>query len=189
MKNSGIIRMVNEVVNFEESFTKILDAIENTNVKKECKAPFDTYMGTLKDLHGPVGEMWGIMKRAKYDLMASLNEVRVDRPSVINSIDAMINIVITQSPNDPSRSLKVFEIRVGGEKEWVCAYTNIGAIKVHSAITDMDLVEYEDTDEVIEIPENKWPEMRIMGDGDTLNTFEQYMKKAMKPDIIATSLT
>lgn len=87
--------------------------------------------------------------------------------------------------------LKIFELRWTGEKEWVCAYTNIHALRVLCNITDIDLTDMNDTDEIIEVPKEKWPEMTIRNsdsDPEDITTFEDYMKKATGPDIIAGTM-
>lgn len=94
--------------------------------------------------------------------------------------------------------LKIFELRWTGEKEWVCAYTNIHALRVLCNITDIDLTDMNDTDEIIEVPKEKWSELYIKNmDFDELNdpedwkqmSFEEYMKDKTLPDIIATTIS
>lgn len=92
--------------------------------------------------------------------------------------------------------MKIFELDWSGEKEWVAANTNIEALKTHSAITGTDLVDYDDEDSIVEVPEEKWPEMRVINNEYDENdpddwkekTFEQWMKEHTKPDIIAGTL-
>lgn len=92
--------------------------------------------------------------------------------------------------------LKIFELRwtSQGEKEWVCARTNIEALKVYLSITDTNIIDLDDTDEIVEIPKEKWGELKIRnsdsyGDDDWDEmTFEEYMKDQLKPDIIAGTM-
>lgn len=90
------------------------------------------------------------------------------------------------------KELKIFELRwtSQGEKEWVCAYTNINALVTYLCITDTDMADLDYQDEIIEIPRNKWPEMSIRTDqkDGIEKTFEEYMKTATIPDIIATTI-
>lgn len=87
------------------------------------------------------------------------------------------------------KELKIFEIRSGGEKQWICAYTNIQALKILLNLEDTGLNEYDDKDEIVEIPKEEWPKMLIRNsDEDDFTTFEEYMKTATNPDIIATTI-
>lgn len=97
-----------------------------------------------------------------------------------------------------SKELKVFELRWNnsGEKEWMCAYTNIQALKEYCSITSTDLIDMDDVDEVVEIPKDKWSEYNINNseydetdpDDWKQKTFEEYMKEATAPDIIAGTM-
>lgn len=92
---------------------------------------------------------------------------------------------------------KIYEIQINGEKEWVCADTAIEALKTYKSITDCDLSDFENDDDIVEIPKEKWAEMNIVdteGDYDDktgypiIMTFAEYMEKEAKvSDIIATT--
>lgn len=86
--------------------------------------------------------------------------------------------------------MKIFEINweSQGEKEWVAAETNLHALKVYCRITDMSIDDFEDTDEIIEIPKNKWSKYKIKMEGDVEITFKQYMRANNTPDIIAGTM-
>jgi hypothetical protein len=86
------------------------------------------------------------------------------------------------------KELKVFEFRWDsqGEKDWVCAYTNLHAIQTYLWITDANVMDFGPGDEVVEIPKEKWPEMKITHsakEGD-FQTFENYMATQTTADII-----
>lgn len=97
-----------------------------------------------------------------------------------------------------SQELKVFEIKLAqqGEREWVCAYTNLNAVQTYLWITGVNIMDFHKEDEVIEVPKEKWPEMTIRnsdhdpGDPESkeTETFEEYMKRATGPDIIAGTM-
>ena len=80
-----------------------------------------------------------------------------------------------------------------GEREWVAAHTTVEAIKVYCSATDMDLTDFDDEDEIVMIPREKWSGMVIYNadydkaDPDDLKykTFEQWMAENSRPDIIA----
>lgn len=88
--------------------------------------------------------------------------------------------------------MKIFEINweSQGEKEWVSAETNIQALKVYCRITDMDLNDFEDSDSITEVPEEKWSEYTIRSEMDENNTttFSEWMKNNRSPDIIAGTM-
>lgn len=95
------------------------------------------------------------------------------------------------------QELKIFELKCGGERIWVSGYTNIHALKVICSHESSDISDYEESDEIIEVPKDKWPEMTIRNSDYNSNdpedwetkTFEEYMKDQKIPDIIATTLT
>lgn len=92
---------------------------------------------------------------------------------------------------------KIYEIQINGEKEWVCADTVIEALKAYCSITDMSLVDFENDDEIIEVPKDKWGDMSIVdveaerdedGDFPLIMSFREYMEKeATSADIIAST--
>jgi len=92
---------------------------------------------------------------------------------------------------------KIYEIQISGEKEWVCADTAIEALKAYSSITDITLTDFEDDDDIVEVPKEKWSEMNIVdtdgkmddeGNYPVVMTFSEYMEKeATSADIIATT--
>lgn len=59
--------------------------------------------------------------------------------------------------------LKVFEIRwtSQGEKEWVAAHTNIEALIYYCDLTSMSISDFDEEDEIVEVPESQWAEMKI----------------------------
>ena len=94
--------------------------------------------------------------------------------------------------------LKVFELRWNAqeEKEWVADFTNIGALKTYCSITSTDLIDMDDADEIVEVPESEWPKMTIKNtdfdpedpnDKET-QTFAEWMDGRTEPDIIAGTM-
>lgn len=87
--------------------------------------------------------------------------------------------------------MKIFEIRweSQGEKEWVAAYTNLHAIKVYCSITDMNIDDFDDDDEIVEVPKKDWSKYDVKQEGDDrVITFKQWMEENKKPDIIAGTM-
>lgn len=84
--------------------------------------------------------------------------------------------------------MKIFEFQINDEKDWVCANTIFHALKTHNSITGMDLIDFEDSDDIIEIPEEKWGEYRVTDeDGGEESTFKEYMVGQIESTIIATT--
>lgn len=90
---------------------------------------------------------------------------------------------------------KLFELKYNGEHEWISALTNIEALKTWSETTDCSLIELDDTDEIIEIPESQWASLTITNtdrdiddqDDWETQTLEQYMKTVSFSQIIGGS--
>jgi hypothetical protein len=86
--------------------------------------------------------------------------------------------------------MKIFEIQWSnqGEKEWVAAETIINALKIYSSITDVDITDFEKSDDVIEIPEADWDKYSVkMEEGDTI-TFRKWVELYNGNDIIAGTM-
>lgn len=88
--------------------------------------------------------------------------------------------------------MKIFEIRFEKEQEkaWVYALTNIDAIKTYCSVSGADLVEFDETDTVFELPEEKWSEYTVIDNeyDEVANiTFNQWVEKNknLGSDIIA----
>lgn len=87
--------------------------------------------------------------------------------------------------------MKIFEIRwtSQGEKEWVAADTNIEALKKYCQITSVDLDDFDDQDEIIELPKSEWGKYTVKDEDDQrVITFKQWMKENKHPDIIAGTM-
>lgn len=58
--------------------------------------------------------------------------------------------------------MKVFEIKWNdGEKEWISAESFIGAIKFYCSETSFDVSDFDDEDEIREVPKEEWDKMKI----------------------------
>lgn len=98
----------------------------------------------------------------------------------------------------PETKLKVFELRWNkqDEKEWICAHTNIEALKTYLSMTSTDIVDLDDEDEIVEIPESEWSKITIRNSEYDENdpedfesqTIEEYMRDQLRPDIIAGTM-
>jgi len=82
------------------------------------------------------------------------------------------------------------------EKEWVAANTIIEALQTYCKVTGTDLFDLDETDEIVELPRKKWPEMTVRNtDYDStdpddwyIKTFEEWMNENDKPDVIAGTM-
>jgi hypothetical protein len=96
--------------------------------------------------------------------------------------------------------MKIFELRWNSqeEKEWIAANTNIEALKVYCSITGMDLKDLDDEDEILEVPEPEWKNLRVRYEDDSEDeqleedeisiTFKQWMERHHEPDLIASTI-
>lgn len=93
--------------------------------------------------------------------------------------------------------MKIFEIRFEKEQEkaWVYALTNIHAIKTYCSVTSTGLYDFDEVDEVVELPKEKWSEFTVYDDESESEdsnkmTFEQWVEenKDSGSDVIAVTL-
>lgn len=92
--------------------------------------------------------------------------------------------------------MNVYEINENNISSLICADTAIEALKYYESITDIGLVYYDITDDIIMVPREEWGEREILDvEGWTeefgysiLQTVEEYMKTAVNTEIIATSI-
>ena len=59
--------------------------------------------------------------------------------------------------------MKLFQITwtMQGEKEWIAATSIIGAIKAYCELASFDISDFEDDDEITEIPPDQWDGMTV----------------------------
>lgn len=86
------------------------------------------------------------------------------------------------------KQLKVYEINVNGEKNWIAAYTNIHALKVHESITDMALIEFTEEDFIEEVPKEKWPYFKIKNEDGGFWWLSDHMENLEKPELICSTV-
>lgn len=93
--------------------------------------------------------------------------------------------------------LKIFQIIWhDGESDWIAAYTNMDALQVYCGETSTDITDWDEKDEIVEVPRSLWPEKVVINteydpdDPEDIKsqTFEDYMKKATKSGLIATTI-
>ena len=90
--------------------------------------------------------------------------------------------------------MKIYELQYhDGEKEWIAANTVIEALQVTTSISDMNISDYDEKTDIVEVPESEWENRIIFDveypeDKDLQRTFKQWMEDNSKPDIIASTI-
>lgn len=83
---------------------------------------------------------------------------------------------------------KIFEFRINGEQEWVASKTLLMAIHTYCNIADLNTFDFDESDEVVELPREKWSEYKVTDEYGVVElTFEQWMAVNPGSDIIATT--
>ena len=81
--------------------------------------------------------------------------------------------------------MKIFEMRVNGEKEWIASENVLDAIKFYLNLTDMTI---DDIDYIDEIPNLVWGEYFVSDEnGRPKYSFEVAVKGLAATDIIAST--
>lgn len=94
--------------------------------------------------------------------------------------------------------MKIYELRwtSQNEKEWISGRTIIEALKTYLSITDLDMVDFADEDEIIEVPQEEWSNMTVRNteynenDPDSFEeiTFNEWIKRNPISNIIAGTM-
>lgn len=83
--------------------------------------------------------------------------------------------------------LRIFELRSGkSDKQWIAAETVIKALQMYEDITGVQLRDYQDSDNIVELPKKKWEKYTVENYGGKI-TFKEWMEQNNKPDIIAVT--
>lgn len=75
--------------------------------------------------------------------------------------------------------MKVFEIKWTSqdEKEWITAESLIAAIKFYCSETSWDIQDFEDDDEIREVPQEEWSKIKVKNDDNEILTVMELMGK------------
>lgn len=92
-------------------------------------------------------------------------------------------------------NLNIYEFRVGGEKECICAPTIIEAMLFYKGLNDLELYDFKYGDDIVLIPREEWKNHFIRdvenpdenGVYPIVATFEEIMKGQTRTDIISTT--
>ena len=95
--------------------------------------------------------------------------------------------LICGSGDNHEKQLKVYEIK-GPETDWFTGYNLLTALGNYLSTTDMCLGDFSDDDEIREVPESEWHQIRYSDDEiGTKKSISDYMKSAKRPDIICST--
>lgn len=91
--------------------------------------------------------------------------------------------------------MNIYEFQSNGEKEWICADTLIEAFQFYNSLNDLEINDFDKTDDVVLIPESEWNEYKIVDtehnsehpDHCPDKTFAEYMINQTEVEIIATT--
>lgn len=84
--------------------------------------------------------------------------------------------------------MNIYEIKQGGESDWICAHTAIEALQKLAEITEVDIYDLEVSDDILCIPREVWKDMYITNEnGKTKETFYNYMQTAVEPNIMCST--
>lgn len=84
--------------------------------------------------------------------------------------------------------MNIYNFKINGENEFIAANTIFEAIKHYNSINGLEISDFENTDDIVLIPENEWSEYYITDEqGNKLQTFEEYMKTVISVELFATS--
>ncbi len=77
--------------------------------------------------------------------------------------------------------MKIFEFQWNRieEKEWVAANSLVAAIREYCSTTGCDWTDWEDNDDIVEVPESEWDKC-LLHDPDNVDdqmTFTQWVKE------------
>lgn len=92
--------------------------------------------------------------------------------------------------------MKIYAIQSQGETEWICAHTIFEALKYYHSINDLEITDFDDDDDIVIVPEDKWGEMTVIDPDDldenenpkVIHTFADVMKEQTTADIIASTV-
>lgn len=88
--------------------------------------------------------------------------------------------------------MKIFEIifTKAEEKAWIYALTPIDAIKTYCSVSGTDLIDFDEDDDIVELPKYQWEQFTVTDEEDEDSkgiTFTQWIdeNKDLGSDIIA----
>lgn len=87
--------------------------------------------------------------------------------------------------------MKIFEIQTGGEKEWMYAISTIQALKEYCDVTGYSIHNFDDDDEITEVPEDEWNKLEVTFPDDSdqkVMTLEEYVKEIKAPHYMCSTV-
>jgi hypothetical protein len=94
------------------------------------------------------------------------------------------------------KNMNIYAIKTQGETEWICANTVFQALKLYHYNNDLEIVDYDDEDDIEIVPKEEWSKFTITdpdltdenGNDMIIQTFEDFMKTATEPEFIASTI-
>lgn len=94
--------------------------------------------------------------------------------------------------------MKIYRIDTNGQSDWIASNSIISALRYYESVTDMGLFDFDDGDDIVEIPQQEWKNHNILNTeeylGDevshpVLMTFAEWMEDEnnYNSEIIATT--
>lgn len=86
-----------------------------------------------------------------------------------------------------TNELRIFEFRSGkSAKEWIAAKTVIKALQLYEDITGIEIWDWQEDSDIVELPKEKWEKYTVINSDDKM-TFKQWMELNTKPDFITAT--
>jgi hypothetical protein len=83
--------------------------------------------------------------------------------------------------------MNIYNFKINGKNEFIAARTIFDALKHYNMITDLEISDFQYSDDIELISQKKWNEYYIIDKQDNkLQTFEEYMKNVTSVVLFAT---
>lgn len=82
--------------------------------------------------------------------------------------------------------MNIYELQISGESEWIVANTVIEALKVYKETTGNGLDDFDNEDDIVEVPESEWDERKVHhpdeeDENQQYKTYRQMVEEATEP--------
>lgn len=79
-------------------------------------------------------------------------------------------------------NFKIYRFDISAESEWVIARTAFEAIKLYCDVTGYTIGDFENEDDIFEVPESDWDTHKVMhDDGEPDKTYREMMEGVVAP--------
>ena len=87
--------------------------------------------------------------------------------------------------------MNIYLFKIDEEEEYIAAYTAFEALKHYNEITELEISEFSDDDDIILIPKEIWKNYNVIieeNGKEKKQTFAEYMKKVDGVEYIASTV-